>query len=158
MMVSWRRREGGRGIEIKAHYCVELCHLNVTLIHLFIIAVSIGLAVTYAWTQHWVIGNLYAICIAIQAIRCLTLDSFGTGYLLLLGMLAYDMFWVFGTDTMEYLSKVLVYAPTSVVWPRNINTYVHNTLLKSDLYFTMFGLGEIIVPGNVERRHWVLGK
>jgi len=138
--------------------CVELCHLNVTLIHLAIIAVSIGLAVTYAWTQHWVISNLYAICIAIQAIRCLTLDSFGTGYLLLLGMLAYDMFWVFGTDTMEYLSKVLVYAPTSVEWPRNINTYVHNTLLKSDHYFTMFGLGEIIVPGNV-CMHWgVLGK
>lgn len=115
---------------------------------MFIIAISIGLAVTYALTQHWVIGDLFAICLAIQAIRCLTLDSFGTGYLLLLGMLAYDMFWVFGTNTMEYLSKVLVYAPTSVVWPRNINTYVHNTLLKKDHYFTMFGLGEIIVPGT----------
>ncbi|CEP14782.1 hypothetical protein [Parasitella parasitica] len=64
----------------------KLCHLNVTLIHLLIIAVSIGLAATYALTQHWVIGNLFAISLAIQAIRCFTLDSLGTGYMLLCGI------------------------------------------------------------------------
>ncbi|KAI9475948.1 MAG: peptidase A22B, signal peptide peptidase, partial [Benjaminiella poitrasii] len=125
----------------------RLCHVHVTIVHLLVFAVSIGLSVTYALTQHWIIGNLFAMSIAIQAIRILTLNSFGTGYLLLLSMLAYDVFWVFGTDVMLHLSKVIVNSPTSVVWPRNINTYVFNKLLRKDQFFTMFGLGEIIIPG-----------
>ncbi|KAI7905654.1 signal peptide peptidase-domain-containing protein [Cokeromyces recurvatus] len=125
----------------------RLCHINVTIVHVLIFMVSIGLSVTYALNQHWIIGNIFAISIAIQIIRTLTLNSFGTGYLLLLSMLAYDVFWVFGTDTMLHLSKVIVNSPTSVVWPRNINTYVFNKLLRKDQFFTMFGLGEIIIPG-----------
>jgi minor histocompatibility antigen H13 len=124
-----------------------LCHLHVTVIHLLIFAASIGLSITYALTQHWIIGDLFAMSIAIHAIRFLTVDSFGTGFLLLNSMLAYDLFWVFGTDTMVHISKALKDAPTSVTWPRNINTYVFNKLLRKDQFFTMFGLGEIIVPG-----------
>lgn len=117
------------------------------MIHLLIFSASIGLSVAYALTQHWIIGDLFAMSIAIHAIRFLTVDSFRTGYLFLICMLAYDLFWVFGTDTMVDISKALKNAPTSVTWPRNINTYVFNKLLRKDQFFTMFGLGEIIVPG-----------
>lgn len=106
------------------------------------------MAVIYAATQHWLIGNLFAISIAINSVAFLTVDSFFTGFLLLLGMLAYDVFWLFGTDIMQQVSDALESAPTSIVWPRNINTYLFDKLLKADQYFTMFGLGDIIVPGE----------
>lgn len=122
--------------------------MNVTVIHAFVLAISAGMAVIYAATKHWLIGNLFAISIAINAISFLTVDSFFTGFLLLLGMLAYDAFWLFGTDIMQNVSNALSRSPTSVVWPRNINTYLFSKLVKSDQYFTMFGLGDIIVPGN----------
>jgi minor histocompatibility antigen H13 len=111
--------------------------------------VSVALAVTYALTQHWIIGNLFAVCLAIDAIGLFTVDSFSTGFLLLLGMLAYDVFWLFDTDIMLSISNLLEHAPTSIIWPRNINTYVFHKLIKSNQYFTMFGLGDIIVPGKL---------
>jgi minor histocompatibility antigen H13 len=119
------------------------------VIHLLIFSASIGLSVAYALTQHWIVGDLFAMGIAIHAIRFLTVDTFSTGFLLLSSMLAYDLFWVFGTNTMVHISKALKDAPTSVTWPRNINTYVFNKLLRKDQFFTMFGLGEIIVPGKM---------
>lgn len=69
-------------------------------------------------------------------------------------MLAFDVFWLFGTDIMENISKALTSAPTSIVWPRNINTHLFNKLLKTDQYFTMFGLGDIIVPGNKQTKNF----
>ncbi|KAI7888960.1 signal peptide peptidase-domain-containing protein [Mucor mucedo] len=109
--------------------------------------ISVGLAFTYAVSKCWVIGNLFAISLATSAIALLSVDSFFTGFLLLLGMLAFDVFWLFGTDILENISEALTNTPTSVVWPRNINTYLFNKVMKTDHYFTMFGLGDIIVPG-----------
>lgn len=134
-------------------FSIEIYHVNVTYIHVLVLITSVVLAVTYALTQHWIIGNLFAICVAINAIGAFTVDSFGTGFLLLLGMLAYDVFWLFGTNVMLNVSNLLAHAPTSIMWPRNINTYVFHKLLKSDQYFTMFGLGDIIVPGKIFLGH-----
>lgn len=63
-------------------------------------------------------------------------------------MLSYDLFWLFGTNIMLSISNALSHAPVTIVWPRNINTYVFDKLLMSDQYFTSFGLGDIIVPGK----------
>lgn len=125
-----------------------MCHLNVTVVHLFVTALSVALVVAYTLTQHWIIGDVFAISLAISCIATLTVDSFVTGFFLLSGMLAYDVFWLFGTDIMLRISNALSYAPSNIVWPRNINTYVFEKLLKSDQYFTSFGLGDIIVPGK----------
>lgn len=125
----------------------KLCHLNVTVVHLLVTAISIGLVFAYTVNQHWVIGDIFAISLAISCIATLTVDSFVTGFFLLSGMLAYDVFWLFGTDIMLRISNALSYAPSNIVWPRNINTYVFDKLLKSSQYFTSFGLGDIIVPG-----------
>ncbi|KAI8981644.1 signal peptide peptidase-domain-containing protein [Mycotypha africana] len=125
----------------------RLCHLNVTVSYLIVLAVSVGLAAVYSYSQHWILRNVFAMCVAVYAIRSFTLESFATGYSLLIGMLVYDFYWIFVTDALFQLSNALRDAPTSIVWPRNINMYIFDTLLKKDLYFTMFGLGEIIVPG-----------
>ncbi|KAI8090993.1 signal peptide peptidase-domain-containing protein [Gilbertella persicaria] len=125
----------------------KLCHFNVTLIHLGIFMVSALLAVTFAWTHHWVIGNLFAMSLSIKAIRSFTLDSFSTGFFLLTGMLAYDLFWVFGTDAMLEISKALKDTPISVVWPKTVHPQLLSKLIKKDHFFSMFGIAEIIVPG-----------
>ncbi|KAI8382913.1 signal peptide peptidase-domain-containing protein [Blakeslea trispora] len=62
-------------------------------------------------------------------------------------MLAYDLFWVFGTDAMVEISKALKDAPTSVVWPKIVHSELLEKLIRKDQFFTMFGLGEIIIPG-----------
>ncbi|OBZ87185.1 Minor histocompatibility antigen H13 [Choanephora cucurbitarum] len=129
-----------------AHHTLGLCHLHVTLIHLLIFGISGLLAIAYALTHNWILGNVFAISLSIQAIRTFTLDSFGTGFFLLIGMLAYDLFWVFGTDAMVEISKSLKDAPTSVVWPKIVRSELLEKLIKKDHFFTMFGLGEIIVP------------
>ncbi|KAI8331270.1 peptidase A22B, signal peptide peptidase, partial [Choanephora cucurbitarum] len=116
-------------------------------IHLLIFGISGLLAVAYALTHNWILGNVFAISLSIQAIRTFTLDSFGTGFFLLIGMLAYDLFWVFGTDAMVEISKSLKDAPTSVVWPKIVRSELLEKLIKKDHFFTMFGLGEIIIPG-----------
>ena len=66
-------------------------------------------------------------------------------------MLIYDVFWLFGADIISFTAGALSYAPTTIVWPRNINTYIFERLLKSNQYFTSVGLGDIIVPGRKKR-------
>jgi minor histocompatibility antigen H13 len=125
---------------------LELFRVTLTVIHLIILAVSLALAVTFGITKHWTVSNIFAICIAINAIKFVKIDSFKTGFVLLMGMLIYDLVWIFGTDMMLTISKALADSPTRIVWPRNVHTYFMDSLLK-DHYFTLFGLGDIIIPG-----------
>jgi minor histocompatibility antigen H13 len=125
---------------------LELFRVTLTVIHLIILAVSLALAVTFGITKHWTVSNIFAICIAINAIKFIKIDSFKTGFVLLMGMLIYDLIWIFGTDMMLTISKALADSPTRIVWPRNVQTYFMDSLLK-DHYFTLFGLGDIIIPG-----------
>ena len=66
------------------------------IFHICLLILSIGFAVVYAFTKHWILSNCYGIVFSFAAIELLQIDSFKTGILLLSGLFFYDIFWVFG--------------------------------------------------------------
>lgn len=67
----------------------------------------------------------------------IALDSFFTGFILLSGLFAYDIFWVFGTDVMVSVAKNFD-APIKMLFPRSWG---------EKMEFSMLGLGDIVIPG-----------
>ncbi|KAG1381795.1 hypothetical protein G6F61_002848 [Rhizopus arrhizus] len=125
----------------------EVCHIHITIVHFFILTISILLSVTYAVTQHWMIGDLFAICLIINITGFLTIDSFWTGAILMFGMLMHDVLWISGSETIISVSESFSNAPMNIVWPRHIETFVLNKLAHENQLFTMFSITDIIIPG-----------
>ncbi|KAG1470727.1 hypothetical protein G6F56_002514 [Rhizopus delemar] len=125
----------------------EVCHIHITTIHLLVMAASIALSVTYAITQHWIIGNMFTMCLVINIIGFLTVDSFWTGFFLMCGMLIHDILWISGSETIVKISESFSNAPLNIIWPRHIETFVLDQLVKDNQMFTMFSITDIIIPG-----------
>ena len=62
--------------------------------------ISSGPTILYFITKHWLLNNLFGISFSIIGIKALVVPNFKIGYLLLLGLFFYDIFWVYGTDVM----------------------------------------------------------
>ncbi|CAO3697786.1 hypothetical protein CU097_006180 [Rhizopus azygosporus] len=124
-----------------------MCELHVTVIHLLIFAISIALSITYAITQHWAIGDLFAVSLIINAIGFLTVDSFCTGFILLCGILIHDLLWLSGSEAIVDITESFSGTPTNIVWPRYIETFVLNKLVQENQLFTTFSITDIIIPG-----------
>ncbi|CEJ05142.1 hypothetical protein RMCBS344292_19090 [Rhizopus microsporus] len=124
-----------------------MCELHVTVIHLLIFAISIAFYITYAITQHWAIGDLFAVSLIINAIGFLTVDSFCTGFILLCGILIHDLLWLSGSEAIVDITESFSDAPTNIVWPRYIETFVLNKLVQENQLFTTFSITDIIIPG-----------
>ncbi|CEG76783.1 hypothetical protein RMATCC62417_11635 [Rhizopus microsporus] len=124
-----------------------MCELHVTVIHLLIFAISIAFSITYAITQHWAIGDLFAVSLIINAIGFLTVDSFCTGFILLCGILIHDLLWLSGSEAIVGIIESFSGAPTNIVWPRYIETFVLNKLVQENQLFTTFSITDIIIPG-----------
>lgn len=125
-----------------------MCELHVTVIHLLIFAISIAFSITYAITQHWAIGDLFAVSLIINAIGFLTVDSFCTGFILLCGILIHDLLWLSGSEAIVDITESFSGAPTNIVWPRYIETFVLNKLVQENQLFTTFSITDIIIPGK----------
>ncbi|CAO3678426.1 unnamed protein product [Rhizopus stolonifer] len=110
-------------------------------------AASIALSVIYAITQHWIIGNMFTMCLVINIIGFITVDSFWTGLFLMCGMLIHDILWISGSETIIKISESFSNAPLNIIWPRHIETFVLDQLVKDNQIFTMFSITDIIIPG-----------
>eukprot|EP00961_Rhodomonas_salina_P252530 3413129-Rhodomonas_salina.2 len=67
------------------------------------LALAVGAAGAYLWlpaSQSFALSNVIAVSIALATLPLLDLSSFAIGAAFLLGLLCYDVFWVFGTDVM----------------------------------------------------------
>ncbi|KAK9468299.1 signal peptide peptidase-domain-containing protein [Lipomyces arxii] len=106
-----------------------------------VLGVFVGLAVVFAnhKTQHWILGNVLGTSFAFTSIRILTIDSFKTGYILLGGLFAYDVFFVFGTH-------IMVTVATSLTVPIKLTAPRPATASSPSGSNAMLGLGDIIVP------------
>ncbi|GAK64342.1 signal peptide peptidase [Moesziomyces antarcticus] len=123
--------------------------LSFTTVDVGLLAVSAVLVGVYLVTKNWIISNLLALSLSLNAIALMSLDSFRTGAIMLGGLFVYDIFWVFATPVMVSVARNFD-APIKIVWPKNILEAVwalraHETLPK--LQFTMLGLGDIVIPG-----------
>lgn len=110
--------------------------LRVHASHIVCVVLSIMLAGLYFYTNHYMLNNLIAICLAMQAIASVSVGSFRNAAILLSGLFFYDIFWVFGTDVMMTVATSFD-APVKIVFPKEIPATA----------FSLLGLGDIVVPG-----------
>ncbi|RDX79515.1 Signal peptide peptidase [Mucuna pruriens] len=92
----------------------------------------------YAFRKHWLANNILGLAFCIQGIEMLSLGSFKTGAILLVGagLFVYDIFWVFFTPVMVSVAKSFD-APIKLLFPTS----------DSARPFSMLGLGDIVIPG-----------
>ncbi|KAJ2354356.1 hypothetical protein GGF43_003270 [Coemansia sp. RSA 2618] len=144
--VGVRAAKGATGVKLPLYH-VHLVHRHRTLVHvrfsnlhLLMLGVSAALTGVYLYTKSWALSNLFGLAFSFSAVVLIRLDSFKSGMIMLAGLFAYDVFWVFGTEVMVSVAKNFD-APIKVVFPKQ--------LFPADgrLQFTMLGLGDIVVPG-----------
>ncbi|CAN0878111.1 Signal peptide peptidase [Linum grandiflorum] len=90
----------------------------------------------YAWKKHWLANNVLGLAFCIQGIEMLSLGSFKTGAILLVGLFFYDIFWVFFTPVMVSVAKSFD-APIKLLFPT----------ADAARPYSMLGLGDIVIPG-----------
>ena len=90
----------------------------------------------YALKKHWLANNILGLAFSIQGIEMLSLGSFKTGAILLVGLFFYDIFWVFFTPVMVSVAKSFD-APIKLLFPTS----------NAARPFSMLGLGDIVIPG-----------
>ncbi|KAK9827238.1 hypothetical protein WJX81_001559 [Elliptochloris bilobata] len=96
------------------------------------------------------LNNMIACLIATDILQLLGLRSFRVAAVLLAGLLAYDVFWVFGSPRVlgdnvmlaVATSDVLV-GPTRLLFPRAAGGVGE----ASGFPFSLLGLGDVVVPG-----------
>ncbi|CAO1630881.1 unnamed protein product [Jaminaea pallidilutea] len=136
-----------------------------TLHVLVLLPVSLVPVLTFHFTRHWLASNFLALCLSLNAISLMGLDSFVTGSIMLGGLFLYDIFWVFGTEVMVSVARNFEAGPIKIVFPKNLPqvaeyyaaqaSSTHRTLagtlalLESapKWQMTMLGLGDIVIPG-----------
>ncbi|SPO25523.1 related to Minor histocompatibility antigen H13 [Ustilago trichophora] len=127
----------------------RLFKFSFTTVDVALFAVSALLVGVYLVTKNWIISNLLALSLSLNAIALMSLDSFRTGAIMLGGLFVYDIFWVFATPVMVSVARNFD-APIKIVWPKNILEALW-ALQAGDqlpkLQFTMLGLGDIVIPG-----------
>ena len=103
------------------------------------------LAVWAVWDL-WPTNNAVGVCLATSMVALVNLGSYRTAAVLLGGLFAYDVFWVFGTDVMVSVVKGFN-APIKIVWPRSgvLAPLLAHTPVAARM--SMLGLGDIAIPG-----------
>lgn len=92
--------------------------------------------VWYVAEKHWLANNILGLAFCIQGIEMLSLGSFKTGGILLVGLFFYDIFWVFFTPVMVSVAKSFD-APIKLLFPTRVVARP----------YSMLGLGDIVIPG-----------
>jgi len=137
-----------------------------------VLAFTFSLAMTGYWalTSHWLVMDLLGVALCVMMISFLRIPNLKTGFILLLGLLFYDVFWVFGTSYFFKRNVMLELAtknsknPIRIVAERVIQIQPESTLDKSIVKelvlpgklvfpsygyqgYSMLGLGDIVMPG-----------
>jgi len=129
----------------KPVFMIPIFEENVTVMQIAGSVVGAAMAVAYVMSQNWIINNLFGVSFCLVAIKAITISSYRTGAIMLVGLFAYDVFWVFGSKHV-FGSNVMVTvatgleAPIKLMFPRNLGGC-------GDLKHSMLGLGDIAVPG-----------
>ncbi|KCV69442.1 hypothetical protein H696_03871 [Fonticula alba] len=115
-----------------------LFELDFDIFHLLSMAITLPLNVAFLMTGNWIVNNILALLFSYRALCSMRIDTFRTGFILLVGLFFYDIFWVFATPVMVHVAKNID-APVKLVWP--------SVGADGAVRFSMLGLGDIIIPG-----------
>eukprot|EP00918_Siedleckia_nematoides_P025960 GHVU01056050.1.p1 GENE.GHVU01056050.1~~GHVU01056050.1.p1 ORF type:complete len:462 (+),score=128.02 GHVU01056050.1:319-1704(+) len=104
--------------------------------HVGCCVVAALVAVVWLATKHWILHNVFAIALCVQAIGFICVTNFKIASMLLVGLFVYDIFWVFGTNVMVTVAKSFE-GPAKIIFPVS-----HDPWRQSIL-----GLGDVVIPG-----------
>eukprot|EP00879_Flechtneria_rotunda_P014952 GHRR01015622.1.p1 GENE.GHRR01015622.1~~GHRR01015622.1.p1 ORF type:complete len:310 (+),score=47.82 GHRR01015622.1:685-1614(+) len=116
------------------------------------LVISVGLISVEVLGHHtnFTLNNMVACLVATEILSLVGLRSFKTATLLLGGLLAYDVFWVFGSPKvvgdnvmLTVATSDLVTGPTRLLFPKMPG----GTGEAADFPFSLLGLGDIALPG-----------
>lgn len=73
---------------------------RLTLLSLISFLISGYVTVKYISTHQWVYNNILAISFSIYFLNQMIVTSFVNGFVYMIGMVFYDIFWVYGSEVM----------------------------------------------------------
>ena len=79
--------------------------LEVTILDIICLLLSGVMVAIYVVSKSWIYNNILSIFFCIHALQFIFLGNFKNGFLLLVLLFAYDIFFVFGTDIMITVAK-----------------------------------------------------
>eukprot|EP00948_MAST-09A_sp_MAST-9A-sp1_P002708 g2708.t1 len=120
----------------------------VTIDDIIAMIFAIGVVGIYWYlNKHWTLSNILGISFCILGMKSIDLSSFKTGAIMLVGLFVYDIFWVFGSESV-FGSNVMVTVAKGVNAPILLKFPLKfDDTDSTKLVFSMLGLGDIVVPG-----------
>ena len=94
--------------------------------------------IIYVYFKSWLYNNLLAFIFCMQGLQSLFIGNFKNGFVLLVLLFFYDIFFVFGTDVMLTVAKGIE-APIKLMFPKDYS--------GEKPQYSILGLGDIIIPG-----------
>jgi minor histocompatibility antigen H13 len=105
-----------------------------TILELGVTLFSAYLVYAYIQTKFWVANNIIAIAFTIHAIENWLVGNFNHIALIFIGLLCYDVYFVFASDVMMTVATG-VDLPIKILFPAGSGQ------------LAMLGLGDIVIPG-----------
>jgi minor histocompatibility antigen H13 len=114
--------------------------LQMTMLDFPCMIVSCLAMLVYVWCKYWLYNNVLAFLFCLNALQTLFIGNFKNGFMLLILLFFYDIFFVFGTDVMLTVAKGIE-GPIKLMFPKN-----YSKALDKPQY-SILGLGDIVIPG-----------
>lgn len=92
------------------------------------------------------LGNFVAVCIVTELLQLLSLNSFLTASTMLVGLLLYDVFWVFGSSQI-FGDNVMLTVATSNSFDGPMKLIFPQWNENSPNPYSILGLGDLAAPG-----------
>eukprot|EP00210_Caulerpa_lentillifera_P002304 g2212.t1 len=96
--------------------------------------------------QNFTLSNFLACCLAIEVLRGVGITSFKSASVLLLGLLAYDVFWVFFSKGVVG-ENVMVAVATSSNIEGPLRLLMPKLSANAQYPYSILGLGDVAIPG-----------
>uniref|UniRef100_A0A1A9WKV6 Minor histocompatibility antigen H13 n=1 Tax=Glossina brevipalpis TaxID=37001 RepID=A0A1A9WKV6_9MUSC len=119
----------------------NLINLKFSAYDIICLIISITIGIWYLARKHWIAKNIFGLAFAVNALEMLHLSNIVTGFILLIGLFFYDIFWSLGANVIVSIAKSFE-APIMLVFPQD---WISNGINGSN--FIMLSLGDIIIPG-----------
>ena len=111
---------------------------RLTFLSFMWILISSYITYSYLKTKYWIYNNILAISFCVYFLNKLLVTNYRNAIIYLVGMLIYDIFWVFGSDVMVTVASQLD-LPIKLMFPKNPNA--------PQVRYNIIGIGDIALPG-----------
>ncbi|KJE94681.1 signal peptide peptidase [Capsaspora owczarzaki ATCC 30864] len=133
------------------------------------IALAVGVTLVWMYSGHWLLVDILGFGICVVGITFIQIPNVKLVTLLFVGLLLYDVFWVFfserwfhsnvmvevatkeAANPMVSVAKVLhipkIAESSSQVLELPVKLIFPNSFTSSPRHFSMLGLGDIVIPG-----------